>query len=131
MLGEVKIFDGQGNLKEIVQPVFNYECAPVRKYLAHECFNKKCHIVTQRKFFCSSTCAELVKEARKKTRRADRQAEKADRPTRPCQICGEPTPRLKNCSTQCMEIANRARSMSATTKERFLNEAKQNKKEIK
>ena len=124
LVPEIKVFDGQGNLKEIIQPVFNYECEPLRKYAPHECQYKECQIITKRRFFCSTACAEKVKEGRKKARRENRKAEKTGKPTRPCQICEKPTARLKNCSTRCLEIANRARSMSAKKKEKFLKEEK-------
>jgi hypothetical protein len=124
LIPEIKVFDGQGNLKEIIQPEFNYECAPLRKYAPHECAYKKCQIITKRRFFCSTACAEKVKDGRKKARRKIRKAEKTGKPKRPCEICDKPTTRLKNCSTRCLDISRRARSMSGTKREEFLKEAK-------
>jgi len=124
LIPEIKVFDGQGNLKEIIQPVFDYKFAPLRKYAPHECAYKKCQIITERKFFCSPACSEKVQEARKKTRREVRKVKREGEPKRPCEVCKKPTARLKNCSTRCLEIANRARSMSEKKRKKFLKEEK-------
>ena len=105
MLGQVKVFDGKGNLKKIIQPVQDYETKTMRTVESHPC--PICSTETTRPKFCSKDCAEKQKKIFNKKKS---NASKAARPPaieRPCCICRKLTIRPKYCSNDCSVMAIR------------------------
>ena len=62
----VKIFDGEGNLLRIVQPVFDYQQKPNRRFLAHPC--PGCGEKTSNKKYCN-ICVGKRNEKTRSSRR--------------------------------------------------------------
>ena len=48
---QVKIFDGKGNLLRVVQPEFDANAKPNRRFLAHPC--PQCGVKTSNKKYCN------------------------------------------------------------------------------
>ena len=53
---QVKIFDGKGNLLRIVQPEFNADAKPNRRFVAHPC--PTCKAKTSNKKYCNICIAK-------------------------------------------------------------------------
>lgn len=62
----VRVYDGQGNLLRVEQPVFDPNPKTVRKFLAHPC--PGCGEKTTKKKYCN-TC---ILEREKKTRQEEK-----------------------------------------------------------
>jgi len=101
MINEVRIYDGHGNLKEIVLPVLTSEPLNKKKFQPHECRNSKCKETTTKKNYCSSECMREVMRRRDRIKRAEA---KAKRPKKFCVICKKTElvgKSVKYCSDPC------------------------------
>lgn len=58
----VKIFDGKGNLLRIVQPVFDPDAKPNRRFQAHPC--PGCQEKTSNKKYCNICIDKRAKKTR-------------------------------------------------------------------
>lgn len=105
MLGQVKVFDGNGKLKEIIQPVIDYELKTCRKVPAHPC--PICGTVTIRPKFCGKKCADEQRAASNKKKTKAETSARAPRSKQPCCICKKITTRPKYCSPGCSVTAIR------------------------
>ena len=116
MLHEVRVYDGQGNLKKIIKPKMNYEAKPIcggkeKKVCANQqC--KKTTIMKGNQKYCHPNCAREEKlRLSKVIREAKKKFEKA-KPIVPCGICEEPVTgtRIKYCSEVCDQKARKLKS---------------------
>ena len=122
MIHQVKIFDGDGNLKKIIQPVFDYEfkaMGNVTKKKCPEC--KKTTRLKGNQKFCSPDCASSNKQRKEKARRAERKRLEEAKPIVPCELCGSAVKgkRKKYCGEACDQ---RARKIKAMNKQQQTNE---------
>lgn len=60
-LYEVKIYNGKGVLKEIIQPVMDYTDADMVKYPPHKCLLKTCKNITTKRGCCGPVCSKEQK----------------------------------------------------------------------
>jgi hypothetical protein len=117
MMHEVKIFDGKGNLIEIIQPVFNYDCNKLGRTR-----NKACGVcgkyseLSGNQKFCGATCAGKHKRKRSKLKREANKKAREARPAIPCEVCGKPVAagRYKYCGKVC---DNKVRKLNALAKQ--------------
>ena len=116
MLGQVKVFDGNGNLKEVIQPFPNYEAHPRLKTLEHKCPRTGCGKLTKRKVYCSKDCAAEMKrvktEANKIKYAGNRLAAKIVKAEIPCRVCGTiiASNRSVYCKPKCRDEAGKRNS---------------------
>ena len=119
-MNEVRVFDGQGNLKEILQPVFDYETArPGKKMTKVCCECGKTSPCTGNQKYCSPECGKAHKHRVEKARRANQLKARESKPTVPCIICSKPVVDLaqrKYCSETCALNARRVNAMNKRTK---------------
>jgi len=121
LIHEVKIFDGDGNLKKIIQPVFDYEFKAMGNVTKKQC--PECKKTTKLKGnqkFCGPDCARANKQRKEKARRAERKRLEAAKPIVPCELCGQPVTgmRKKYCGEVCDQ---RARKIKAMNKQQRIN----------
>ena len=113
---EVKIFDGKGNLIEIIQPVFNYDCNKLGRTKSRACgvCGKYSELSGNQKF-CGTTCAGKHKRKMAKLKRDASKKAREARPTIPCEMCGKPVAsnRRKYCGKVC---DNKVRKLNAMAK---------------
>ena len=113
---EVKIFDGQGNLIEIIQPVFNYDCNKLGRTKSMACgvCGEYSELSGNQKF-CGSTCAGKHKRKMAKIKRDASKKAREARPVIPCEMCGKPVAsnRRKYCGKVC---DNKVRKLNAMAK---------------
>lgn len=128
MIHEVRVFDGEGNLKEIIQPVFNYDPKPVKEFQEHKCKSSGCENMTKKKNYCSEACRKKSSRKRELRRRAE---ENSLKETLYCQLCNAvlKSPRRKYCSPACDKKAARAKWEKSNEKIKQILMEK--KKEIK
>ena len=122
MIHEVRIYDGQGNLKDVVQPVFDYQTKAIGNVTKKEC--PECKKITKLKGnqkFCGADCAKANKARKEKARREERKRLEEAKPVVPCEICGEPVTgtRVKYCGEICDQ---KARKIKAMNKQQRTNE---------
>jgi len=122
LIHEVKIFDGDGNLKKIIQPVFDYDFKAMGNVTKKQC--PECKKTTKLKGnqkFCTAECARRHKQKKEKARRDERNRFKAAKPIVPCELCGQPVTgmRKKYCGEVCDQ---RARKIKAMNKQQRTNE---------
>ena len=115
MIHEVRVFDGEGNLKEIIMPIFDYEAPAIgnsKKKKCPEC--KKEKMMKGNTKFCSATCSKTTKIRKEKARRAQRKREEALKPIVPCELCGKPVKgkRIKYCGAICDKKARQLKDMN-------------------
>ena len=122
MIHEVKVFDGAGKLKEIIQPVFDYDnkaYGTTTTKICPECGKSSKQTGNQK--YCSSVCGKAFKHRAEKIRRDNRNKAQAEKPPVPCEMCGKPVAkgRLKYCGKACDSKARKVKAMSkhAITKE--------------
>jgi|21_taG_2_1085346.scaffolds.fasta_scaffold23464_4 predicted nucleic acid-binding Zn ribbon protein len=106
MLGEVRIYDGEGNLKKIVNPFIDYSSKNLKgNSKLHKCFNFKCRKKTKRKKYCSDDCKKEAMQIRQQRERKERESAKAKKPALFCvnKECGKKLRlnRKKYCSEKC------------------------------
>jgi hypothetical protein len=105
LLGQVKVFDGQGNLIRIIQPVQDYEITTMRKAASHPC--PICKTETTRPIYCRKECAEKQKKIFNKKKSLAATAARTPPKEHPCCICLKLTIRPKYCSNDCSVMAIR------------------------
>jgi hypothetical protein len=123
MLHEVRVYDGQGNLKKTIQPVFDYEAKAIGNKTKKSCANTKCGKTSNLKGnqrYCSPDCARDTKQRKEKARRAERKKLEEAKPVVPCEICGDPVKgtRKKYCSEDCDQKARRMKAMNKEARTR-------------
>ena len=69
-LHEVRVYDGQGNLKESFVPVVNYEGGDKIKYPSHKCTNISCETMTTKRGTCGPDCSKENKRLKSKSYKA-------------------------------------------------------------
>ena len=110
---EVRVFDGQGNLKEIIQPVFDYEAKAIGKTTNKKCPEcKKISKFKGNQKFCGTDCARASKCRKEKAMRKEKKHLKMAKPIVPCEICEEPVTgtKIKYCSNVCDQKARKLKS---------------------
>lgn len=115
MMHEVRVFDGNGKLKEIIQPVFDYENKPLGNKTM-----KTCPVCGKQKKmngnakFCSTPCSKKHISQREKKKRDEQNRLKAMKPTVPCELCGTPVTgrRVKYCGAECDKRARQLKDMN-------------------
>lgn len=116
MLGQVKVFDGKGNLKKIIQPVASYEVNPMCKAREHQCPRPGCGKLTKLKVYCSKDCSTEMKRIKaqinKKKYADNRIAAKALKAGTACRVCGTiiASNRSVYCKQECRNEAGRRNS---------------------
>lgn len=113
---QIKIFDGKGRLKEIVQPVFDYEtCQSRGRTSSKTCQHcgKSAKLLGNQKF-CNAECKKEHKSKMAKARRENRSKEREARPVIPCEQCGKPVApnRRKYCGKACDSKARKLIAMA-------------------
>ena len=102
MIHEVRVFDGQGNLKEVIT---EFDCEPtnIKKYQEHVCNNSQCQELTTRKNYCSTKCADFVGSEKVRKKREAREEERRNRPQKYCVTCDSPLigQQKKFCTAEC------------------------------
>jgi hypothetical protein len=114
LLGEVRIFNGEGKLLRTVNPKFNYKSIGIVTVAEHPCPRKECGKLTTRKKYCSPECSTLMKALYSQRKRIIESRESAHRkamkPTRKCAQCGNLTQRPKFCYKSCANLWNREKA---------------------
>ncbi len=128
MIHEVRIFDGQGNLKKTVKPVFDYDAKKVGSFVEKQCV--ECGQIKRLKKsqkFCSPDCAKADRARRARIKKEEAEQMKADMPKLRCSICDKPIAglRTKYCSDACDQ---KSRKIMAKAKQKRTNEAIQLKR---
>ena len=127
---QIRVYDGKGNLKKVVEPVFDYSPmkSPRKKYPEHECHASGCNVLTTKKSYCSKKCQTEVTKKRERNKRAEK---KALRPKVYCAVCdAELAPRRPvYCSDSCSDIGTKIKMKEAS--ERNKKTIKKRKKEEK
>jgi hypothetical protein len=112
---QVKVYDGKGNLKEIIHPEFDCEGKTLGRTRNRPCelCGKFAKLQGNQKF-CTSTCAADHKSKMAKARRENRKKEREARPIIPCEQCGEPVApnRRKYCGKACDSKARKLIAMA-------------------
>ena len=112
---EVRVYDGKGKLKEVLQPVFDYEGKSRGNTTNKPCqlCGKFAKLMGNQKF-CTDTCAADHKSKMAKARRDNRKKEREARPVIPCEQCGEPVApnRRKYCGKACDSKARKLIAMA-------------------
>jgi len=119
MIHEVRIYDGQGNLKDVVQPVFDYETKAIGNVTKKEC--PECKKTTKLKGnqkFCTPDCAKANKTRKERARREERKRLEEAKPVVPCHLCGQPVTggRRKYCGEICDQKARKIKAMNKQRK---------------
>ena len=114
-MNEVRVYDGEGKLKEIIQPVFDYEGKRPGKTTNKPC--KLCGKFTKlmgNQKFCTEACAAKHKSQKAKLRREAFNREREARPIIYCEQCGEPAApnRRKYCGKSCDSKARKIIAMA-------------------
>jgi len=111
MKNEVRIYDGQGRLKAVIQPelVLNN----IRKFDPHICRSPKCNETTTNRHYCGEKCRAAHRYKQKKLKLAEKQRLEEARPKRHCTNKGcdkvlAPR-RVKFCSKVCCNESVRRR----------------------
>jgi len=129
MIHEVRIYDGQGNLKDVVHPVFDYQAKAIGNVTKKEC--PECKKITKLKGnqkFCGTDCAKANKARKEKARREERKRLAEAKPVVPCALCGQPVARMRK--KYCGEVCDqKARKIKAMNKQKRTNEAIKIKRE--
>jgi hypothetical protein len=118
-VNQVKIYDGKGNLKKIIQPVFDYEGTSRGNTTNKPCrFCGKIANLLGTQKFCTVKCGELNKQAASKRKREEKNRLRAAKPSIPCQQCGEPVAprRRKYCGKVCDSKARKLIAMAKHTR---------------
>ena len=112
---QIRVYDGQGNLKKVVEPVFDYDSmkSPRKKHPEHECDASGCTVLTTKKNYCSKKCQTEVMKKREKNKRAEKNA---SRPKVLCAVCdAELVPRRSvYCSDSCSVIGTKIKMKEAS-----------------
>tara|TARA_R100001594_G_C3973928_1_gene248447 strand:- start:138 stop:530 length:393 start_codon:yes stop_codon:yes gene_type:complete len=118
-MNEVRVYDGNGNLKQVITS-FELVTQPIRKkFSEHECKASRCKNLTTNKNYCSSKCQQEVYRKKELNRRAE---VNALRPKLKCEVCEEPIehPRKKYCGRECRLEGQRIQSIRIREKNRKL-----------
>ncbi len=124
MIHEVRIFDGEGNLKDVVQPVFDYSfdsIGAVSMKVCPEC-KHQAELKGNQKF-CSPDCSKKYKSRKDKAKRKAKKELEDAKPIVLCKVCGvEPVTgrRVLYCSDTC---DHRARKIKAMSKDKAIKES--------
>jgi len=112
---EVRVYDKKGKLKEILQPVFDYEGKSRGNTTNKPCqlCGKFAKLMGNQKF-CTDACAAKHKAQRAKMRRDAFNRERDSRPIIPCEQCGKPIApnRRKYCGKVCDSKARKLIAMA-------------------
>ena len=112
MINEIRIYDGQGRLKETIKPelVFNNI---IKKFDPHSCRSPRCKENTTNRHYCSDTCRSSHRYLQKKAKNEEKKRLEEARPKRHCtnRGCNKVlTPRrVKFCSKVCCNESVRRR----------------------
>lgn len=112
MINEVRIYDGQGRLKAVVQPQLVLS-NKIKSFDPHICRSPRCNETTTNRHYCGERCRATHRYLRKKANLAEKQKLEDARPKRYCtnKGCNKALTarRLKFCSKVCCNEAVRKR----------------------
>lgn len=109
MINEVRIYDGEGNLKATVMPELAFD--NMKKFQPHLCKNTGCGETTTNRHYCSQPCRVAVKMRKEKAKRAEKKRLEALKPKRLCSNEGcevvLDSSKKKFCTKKCASDAGR------------------------
>ena len=112
MRNEVRIYDGQGRLKAVVQPQLVLS-NKIKKFDPHICRSPRCNETTTNRHYCGETCRAAHRYLQRKAKLAEKQRLEDAKPKRYCQNYGCSNVlvarRIKFCSKTCCNLAVRKR----------------------
>ena len=108
MINEVRIFDGDGNLKGTVMPELIFD--NMKKFQPHICRHTPCGEITTNRHYCSEACRTAVKRKKEKAKIAEKKRLYELQPKRICKLDGcdvvLTSNRKKYCTKKCARKAN-------------------------
>ena len=116
MIHEVRIYDAEGNLKDVVEPVFDYSfdsIGGVSMKVCPEC-KQQAELRGNQKF-CGPVCSKKNKSRKEKAKREEKRERDEAKPIVLCIVCGvKPVTgrRLIYCSDICDHRARKTKAMS-------------------
>lgn len=109
MINEVRIFDGEGNLKETVIPELFFD--NMKKFQSHSCRNSSCTNMTTNRHYCTQACRIELQKRQAEEKRIARKKMEALKPKRLCSNEGcevvLDSSKKKFCSRKCASDAGR------------------------
>lgn len=133
MISEVRIYDGEGNLKETVIPELLFD--NMKKFQSHKCSNKGCKKKTTNRHYCSPACRVAVKMRKEKAKRVEKKRLDELKPKRTCANKGckklLDSSKKQYCEKKCAREATRANSViRETNQKKILKEIRESGKAI-
>ena len=107
MINEVRVYDGQGQLKKTVKPQLDFD--NIKKFKPHGCRRPSCLSLTTNRHYCSDKCRSTHRELRENRKREEKREKRARLKDRYCSVPGcnavLSTRRTNYCSKKCTRFA--------------------------
>lgn len=128
MINEVRVFDGEGNLKATVIPELVFD--NMKKFQSHSCRNSSCKNMTTNRHYCTQACRFEVQKRQAEEKRIARKKMEELKPKRPCtnEGCEKKLEQRQSkfCSRKCAGDAGRdARHKKAEESKKHLKKLRE------